>query len=504
MSSFLTVFSLASDRAIQAAKKRKEDEEAEARAKEAAEKKDKLERLRKFKFMLLEKGVSPGGAWEKELPKFCFDPRYKDLLKDPAERKAAFESFSRADVVRYKEEARRAAADERAAALEAAKNALSQPGAVTAGMSFEAWWESCGRLIEGLEGHKSDKKLKAAFEAVAEPIRAAAEKALAIRRAEEMAKFVEILKSDQTVGPDSSWSKYRRHLERKFEKLGEAGKGEEKEEGEEEGGAGGDGEKAPAPLFDVSVLGWGEVEATFRSFVKGLDEERRKGKGGMAGGGGQGNEGKDEYYLGERSGGGGSRRGDERKRKYDENGGGGRDDTMKRKRGAAVETYTEMLKEHVTDSRVQYEDARELLRKDERYECCAGELTSRERERLFDDHSDNLRAEGVKRLKEALDGLPDLTFLATFEEAWDAVSVLDTRFQMMKTRDREKAYRQWHTEKMEVEKANLKAALMDVPEAILTMDDKNKDSVPEEVAALEQWKAMEQATSARSKVWSNP
>ena len=224
----------------------------------------------------------------------------------------------------------------------------------------------------------------------------------------------------------------------------------------------------------------------------------------MAGGGGQGNEGKDEYYLGERSGGGGSRRGDERKRKYDENGGGGRDDTMKRKRGAAVETYTEMLKEHVTDSRVQYEDARELLRKDERYECCAGELTSRERERLFDDHSDNLRAEGVKRLKEALDGLPDLTFLATFEEAWDAVSVLDTRFQMMKTRDREKAYRQWHTEKMEVEKANLKAALMDVPEAILTMDDKNKDSVPEEVAALEQWKAMEQATSARSKVWSNP
>ena len=283
MSSFLTVFSLASDRAIQAAKKRKEDEEAEARAKEAAEKKDKLERLRKFKFMLLEKGVSPGGAWEKELPKFCFDPRYKDLLKDPAERKAAFESFSRADVVRYKEEARRAAADERAAALEAAKNALSQPGAVTAGMSFEAWWESCGRLIEGLEGHKSDKKLKAAFEAVAEPIRAAAEKALAIRRAEEMAKFVEILKSDQTVGPDSSWSKYRRHLERKFEKLGEAGKGEEKEEGEEEGGGWRGWREGPGSSVRCERLGMGRGRGNFQVFCKGSrrraqERQRRHGR----------------------------------------------------------------------------------------------------------------------------------------------------------------------------------------------------------------------------------
>jgi hypothetical protein len=496
----LTVIFLAPGRAIQAAKRRKEDEEAEARAKEAAEKKDKAERLRKFKFMLLEKGVSPGGAWEKELPKFCFDSRYKELLKDPAERKAAFESFSRADVVRYKEEARRAAADERAAALEAAKSALSQPGAVTANMSFEAWWEGCGRMIEGLEAHKGDKKLKAAFEAVAEPIRAAAEKAMAVRRAEEKAKFVEMLRTDQTVGPDSSWSKYRKHLERKFEQLEEAGKGEEKEEGEEEGKVGGVEGKAPAPLFDVSILGWGEVEAEFRSFVKGLGEERRKGKEETGGGGSKGDGGVDEYYLGERSGGGGSRRGDERKRRHDENGGGGRDDRVKRKRGAAVETYTEMLKEHVTDPRVQYEDARELLRKDERYEHCADELSSRERERLFDDHSDNLRAEGVKRLKEALEGLPDLTFLATFEEAWEAVSMLDARFEKMKARDREKAYNQWHTQKVDVEKASLKTALMDVPEAIMTMDEKNKGSIPEEVAALEQWKAMEGADDARSQV----
>lgn len=53
-----------------------------------------------------------------------------------------------------------------------------------------------------------------------------------------------------------------------------------------------------------------------------------------------------------------------------------------------------------------------MMRKDDRYETCADELSSRERERLFDDHSDNLRAEGVKRLKEALEGSPGLTFLS--------------------------------------------------------------------------------------------
>lgn len=58
-------------RAKEDAKKAKED----AKAREVAEKKDRDERLHKFKLLLLEKGVSPGGAWEKELPKFCFDSR---------------------------------------------------------------------------------------------------------------------------------------------------------------------------------------------------------------------------------------------------------------------------------------------------------------------------------------------------------------------------------------------------------------------------------------------
>eukprot|EP00960_Hanusia_phi_P072746 767869-Hanusia_phi.AAC.3 len=60
---------------------------------------DLARRKAEFKEMLLEKGVVPGcpmrllalavfpsvcgrsgSSWEKELPKFCFEPRYKELL----------------------------------------------------------------------------------------------------------------------------------------------------------------------------------------------------------------------------------------------------------------------------------------------------------------------------------------------------------------------------------------------------------------------------------------
>lgn len=51
------------------------------------------DRQKDFKEMLLEREVSAFSTWEKELPKFVFDPRY--LLLTVKERKACFESFIR-------------------------------------------------------------------------------------------------------------------------------------------------------------------------------------------------------------------------------------------------------------------------------------------------------------------------------------------------------------------------------------------------------------------------
>ncbi|KAM9324851.1 transcription elongation regulator 1-like protein [Gastrophryne carolinensis] len=59
------------------------------------------ERMRCFKNMLLERGVSAFSTWEKELHKIVFDPRY--LLLNSEERKQVFEQFVK---VRIKEESK--------------------------------------------------------------------------------------------------------------------------------------------------------------------------------------------------------------------------------------------------------------------------------------------------------------------------------------------------------------------------------------------------------------
>ena len=61
-------------------------------------------RKEQFKAFLLEKGVVPGQPWDKELNKFCFDARYKSILPGMAHRRAVFDSLSRADVMRVREQ----------------------------------------------------------------------------------------------------------------------------------------------------------------------------------------------------------------------------------------------------------------------------------------------------------------------------------------------------------------------------------------------------------------
>ena len=61
-----------------------EEEEEKVRQKEWAAKieadKQELNRRKKeFKNLLLEKGVTPGGVWEKELPKFIYDKRSEQV-----------------------------------------------------------------------------------------------------------------------------------------------------------------------------------------------------------------------------------------------------------------------------------------------------------------------------------------------------------------------------------------------------------------------------------------
>ena len=61
-----------------------------------------------FKAFLMEKGVTPGSSWEKELIKFCFDARYKSLLPEMSDRRAVFFGLNRADAAKAHEQNRKA------------------------------------------------------------------------------------------------------------------------------------------------------------------------------------------------------------------------------------------------------------------------------------------------------------------------------------------------------------------------------------------------------------
>jgi transcription elongation regulator 1 len=62
------------------------------------------ERQEEFKEMLLERGVSAFSTWDKELPKFVFDPRY--MLLNSRERKSCFEEFIRSRAEEERKEKR--------------------------------------------------------------------------------------------------------------------------------------------------------------------------------------------------------------------------------------------------------------------------------------------------------------------------------------------------------------------------------------------------------------
>ena len=83
----------------------------------------KLKAIADFKAMLEECGVAAFGAWEKELPKFLSDPRYK-ALPTMAERRGLFDTF-----VRGKAEAeRKRKAAGRKAAIEGFRELLAELG----------------------------------------------------------------------------------------------------------------------------------------------------------------------------------------------------------------------------------------------------------------------------------------------------------------------------------------------------------------------------------------
>jgi len=180
------------------------EEEEKLRQKEWADKieADKAELQRRkaeFKQLLLEKNVTPGGTWEKELPKFCFDKRTEELLPLASDRKAVFQTLSRADLVKFNATKKERMAAKREKALVVVKELLATAKLSATSTVTDFWASVSGdERLEGLD--EKDKKLLQAFNLRVEPLRAAA------REEENKAReeFLELLKADPTLNSETS------------------------------------------------------------------------------------------------------------------------------------------------------------------------------------------------------------------------------------------------------------------------------------------------------------
>lgn len=83
------------------------------------------ERMKQFREMMLERGVSAFSTWEKELPKIVFDPRF--LLLTQRERKQCFEKFVRTRAEEERQERKNKMKENKDSFKELLKNAKVTP-----------------------------------------------------------------------------------------------------------------------------------------------------------------------------------------------------------------------------------------------------------------------------------------------------------------------------------------------------------------------------------------
>jgi len=420
-------------------KKRREEEkkkQEEERERLAAERADLARRKAEFKEMLLEKGVVPGSSWEKELPKFCFEPRYKELLDSVFDRKTVFASLTRSDVMRYKEKERKKNAALREQALEIFKELLNQPS-VTAATTLDSFWEEIQSDERLAILEKTDKKVLQLFNMRIEPLRSMAREAR--NRARE--EFIKMLTGDTELNHESKWTAYKEKLQ----------------EMEKEG-------KLPSSLSDLDME---DKERLFRDHIKQFHREPPASHGDKANGG-------QKDSTSDRS----DDDAKEPPRNYSdyrqEDRGRGR---SKPKKNYKKNAFYELLQDLIKDPSMTWTDAREKLRKNERYHMCAEGFTAIERESMFSDHIESMLDKIGEELERLLDSMEDVTLSSSWEEVEEKLKGREGTFVQLSASRREQCFKKWRGDFIARTKESLQQKVSEEKaEAIRSMDLTDKES----------------------------
>ncbi|XP_073850623.1 transcription elongation regulator 1 isoform X6 [Macaca fascicularis] len=318
-------------------------------------------RMKQFKDMLLERGVSAFSTWEKELHKIVFDPRY--LLLNPKERKQVFDQYVK---TRAEEERREK------------KNKIMQAKEDFKKMMEEAKFNPRATFSEFAAKHAKDSRFKAIEkmkdrEALFNEFVAAArkkEKEDSKTRGEKIkSDFFELL-SNHHLDSQSRWSKVKDKVE----------------------------SDPRYKAVDSSSMREDLFKQYIEKIAKNLDSEKEKELERQA---------RIEASLREREREVQKARSEQTKEIDRER--------EQHKREEAIQNFKALLSDMVRSSDVSWSDTRRTLRKDHRWE--SGSLLEREeKEKLFNEHIEALTKKKREHFRQLLDETSAITLTSTWKE----------------------------------------------------------------------------------------
>eukprot|EP01119_Soliformovum_irregulare_P003348 TRINITY_DN1378_c0_g1_i13.p1 TRINITY_DN1378_c0_g1~~TRINITY_DN1378_c0_g1_i13.p1 ORF type:complete len:515 (+),score=220.97 TRINITY_DN1378_c0_g1_i13:401-1945(+) len=337
------------------------------------------ERIEIFKQMLREKNVARFGNWEKELPKFAFDPRFK-ILPKYADRITVFEDYVRNVVVEQKQERK----DKIQSAKDAASNNESLMSQLTPDMTFDQFKE----LIRGEEAFKIlvTKDKEKVFQELVEPLKKKESEEKENNRLNAMDDFEDLLAETKGITALTPWIKARKLLEKD--------------------------ERFHSEFLDAK-----SKEDLFQKYIGLLKEESQKKKD------------REEAAKKEREQQVSKTRQVET-REREKVAGRSRDQEN-------TILFQVMLREEIRDPRASWSRSRKILEADSRWE--SSHIPTEMKEKLFRDHLKNIQAERAAEFRSLLADKADIDFDSRFDDIRHRI-IDDPRYDSVDSEERREIF----------------------------------------------------------------
>ncbi|KAI6219677.1 hypothetical protein M3Y95_01092100 [Aphelenchoides besseyi] len=358
------------------------------------------ERIKTFRTMLEEKQVSATSTWEKELSKIVFDPRY--LLLGAAERRAAFEAYTRERV-----EVERTEKKKKAKEAKEGYKALLEESKLHGKSTFTSFSSKHGKdpRFKAVDRMRDREDMFNDF--VAEIYKT--EKEAKKKEKERVRDEFKTLLTEQTdLHRHSKWSHVKKQIN--------------------------SDERYDHKYLDSSLR-----EQIFRDYVATLPEsDNPEDK--------SGDEEADSKPKAEQS--AAEKALEDRKREVEEELGEHRKERNKElerhKQLEVEDIFRSLLIDAVKASSISFHDARKLLRKNPRYDDCSL-LEKSQKEKLFDEHIANLERKRRDAFQQLLTEHPTITYNSKWRDVRKLIADDDRFAKLVSSNDRknERDFNDW-------------------------------------------------------------